>query len=281
MKNFKYSNLSGKLPCDLSCYTCGVEKCHSGHYYGPTVRSGYMFYFVLDGEGIYQFHNDKYELKTGEGFLIIPNNLIKFQASLDNPWTYLWIGLAGNQIANYLQNTCINEQNPIFKFSMDDNLYKAAQKIIENHEYFPQNNLKVTAKLYIFLETVCELYPCQKKSRAYNDSRDIIESAVYIINNNYCDSKLTIDSISNSLHVNRSYLYRIFKAKMGQSPQQYLINYRMDRAKDLIENENLPFNIIADSVGYKDPLTFSREFKRKVGISPSKYRQYRQLRVEE
>ncbi|MGN0144245.1 MAG: AraC family transcriptional regulator [Clostridium sp.] len=273
MKNFKYSNLLGKLPRDLSCYTCGIEECKPGHSYGPTIRSGYMFYFILDGEGIYQFHNDKYNVNTGEGFLIIPNNLIRFEASLDNPWTYLWIGLTGNQISNYLQNTCISEKNPIFKFSMYDKLYKCAEEIIKNHEYSPQNNLKVTSRLYIFLETVCELYPCMKKNNIYNDSCDIIESAIYIINNNYCDSQLTINSIADSLHINRSYLYRIFKAKLGQSPQQYLINYRINRAKDLIENKNLQFNIIAGSVGYKDTLTFSREFKRRTGVSPSEYRE--------
>ena len=66
----------------------------------------------------------------------------------------------------------------------------------------------------------------------------------------------------------------LFKTRLGESPQQYLIRYRLYCARDLIDNGDLPFNVIATSVGYKDPLSFSREFKRKFGISPSEYRKY-------
>lgn len=272
MENFKYSNYSRKVSRDLSCYTCGIEKCEKGHSYGPTVRSGYMLYFILEGEGTYEFHKDIYNLHSEEGFLIIPNNLIRFSASMSNPWTYLWIGLTGRQVSNYFQNTSINEEYPIFKFKLGDEIYKLAMEVINNYQCYPQNNLKVITKLYNFLDGFCTRYPCLKKSSIHNDNEDILECAIFIINNNYCNDQLSIDSISDQLHINRSCLYRIFKARLGKSPQQYLIQYRIDRAKDLIENKDLPFNVIASSVGYKDPLSFSREFKHKVGVSPSDYR---------
>lgn len=272
MKDFKYSDFSGRLSRDLSCYTCGIERCSQGHSYGPTVRSGYLFYLILEGEGIFQIHNNVYKMHPGEGFLIIPNNLVRFEASLDNPWTYLWIGLTGSQIDNYLQNTSINEYNPVFRFKMNDEIYKYAEKVIITYQRYPYNTLKLTSNLYRFLDIFCTYYPSSEESNKHKNDRDILESAVHIINNNYYYNELTIDSISAQLHINRSCLYRIFKARLGQSPQQYLIQYRLDRAKDLIENKDLPLNLIANSVGYKDPLSFSREFKHKIGISPSEYK---------
>ena len=274
MENFKYSNLSGQLTRDLSCYTCGIEQCLPGHAYGPTVRRGYMFYFILDGEGTYQLGNDFYHLHSKDGFLIIPNTLIRFEASQNKPWTYLWIGLIGNQVDNYFQNISINEDNPIFNFELGDEIHKLAEESILNHKSYPINNLKSTAKLYNFLDTFSKYYPCSKKNNSHIDNQDILESAIFIINSNYYDSQLSIEKISTQPHINRSHLYRLFKTRLGESPQQYLIRYRLYCARDLIDNGDLPFNVIATSVGYKDPLSFSREFKRKFGISPSEYRKY-------
>ena len=272
MNDFKYADFSGRLSRDLSCYTCGIEKCSQGHSYGPTVRSGYLFYLILKGEGVFQIHNKVYSMHSEEGFLIVPNNLIRFEASLDNPWIYLWIGLTGRQIDNYIKNTSIDQYNPTFKFKMDDEIYKAAEKIIMTYERYPDNILKITSNLYRFLDIFCTYYPCLKDSNEHSNSKDILESAIYIINNNYCYNELTINGISDQLHINRSCLYRLFKARLGKSPQQYLIQYRMERAKDLIENKDLSFNVIANSVGYKDSLSFSREFRHIVGMSPSEYK---------
>ena len=242
--------------------------------YGPTVRRGYMFYFILDGEGTYQLGKNFYHLKSKEGFLIIPNTLIRFEASQNKPWTYLWIGFVGNQVNNYFQNISLNEDNPIFNFELDSEIHKLAEKIIINYRSYSINNLKSTAELYNFLYTFSKCYPCSKKNDLHADNKDILESAIFIINNNYYDSELSIDKIATQLHINRSHLYRLFKARLGESPQQYLIRYRLYCARDLIDNEDLPFNVIATSVGYKDPLSFSREFKHKFGISPSEYKKF-------
>ncbi|OOM13901.1 AraC family transcriptional regulator [Clostridium saccharobutylicum] len=272
MQNFKYSNLSYQLTRDLSCYTCGIEQCSPGHAYGPTVRRGYMFYFILNGKGTYWFNNDIYHLHSKEGFLIIPNTLIRFSASENEPWQYLWIGLTGNQVANYIQNISINRANPIFSFNIGDEIYKLAEEIIIDYQGCPINNLKVTTNLYNLLDNFSKSYPCLNKNNLRINNQDILESAIFIINNNYYDTQLSINNIAAQLHINRSHLYKLFKAGLNESPQQYLIRYRIDRAKDLIENEDFPFNVIATSVGYKDPLSFSREFKHTLGISPSEYR---------
>lgn len=273
MRNFKYSDHLNKLSEDLSCYSCGIEQCIPGHSYGPTVRSGYMFYFILKGKGTYQVENNLYNISQYQGFLIIPNILMRFAASETEPWEYLWIALTGKQVSNYIQNISVDKDNPIFTFKTDDEIVRAAEEIINSYKCYPLNNLEVTSNLYNFLYKFSKAYPAIKKDNLRIDSQDILESAIFIINNNYYDENLNIDSVAERLHIDRSYLYRLFKARVGKSPQEYLINYRIDRAKDLIEGQDFKFKIISDSVGYKNSLSFSREFKRKVGMSPSKYRQ--------
>lgn len=102
-----FSSLNRNTNLDINVYTCGSERCDPDHAYGPTVRSGYMVYFVLAGEGSYTVRNHYYPLHTGQGFVIEPHTLIRFQADHQKPWTYLWIGFSGRSAERYLRTTAL------------------------------------------------------------------------------------------------------------------------------------------------------------------------------
>ncbi|MFR8336364.1 MAG: helix-turn-helix transcriptional regulator [Eisenbergiella massiliensis] len=69
------------------------------------------------------------------------------------------------------------------------------------------------------------------------------------------------------------YLNRVFKKEKQITPIQFLINLRMEQAKNLIrEHPDWDFSLISESVGYHDTHYFSRAFKKAEGISPSEYR---------
>jgi AraC-like DNA-binding protein len=59
---------------------------------------------------------------------------------------------------------------------------------------------------------------------------------------------------------------------MHISPQQYLINYRLEKARNLLKSTNLSISEISEQVGYPDPLSFSKIFKMYYKISPTEYR---------
>ena len=58
---------------------------------------------------------------------------------------------------------------------------------------------------------------------------------------------------------------------MGISPIDYLVSYRIDRAKKYLLDDFMSIGDVARSVGYEDPLTFSKIFKRKTNMSPKEY----------
>ena len=65
---------------------------------------------------------------------------------------------------------------------------------------------------------------------------------------------------------------RLFKAAMGRSPQEYLIQYRIRVARKLLCETDWCIRNIAYAVGYSDSFAFSKAFKRVCGTSPAKYR---------
>ena len=56
------------------------------------------------------------------------------------------------------------------------------------------------------------------------------------------------------------------------SPQEYLLQVRMSKARELLRQTDLPINVIAREIGYEDPLSFSKIFKKRYNVSPLQYR---------
>ncbi|MBQ5326046.1 MAG: helix-turn-helix transcriptional regulator, partial [Oscillospiraceae bacterium] len=99
----------------------------------------------------------------------------------------------------------------------------------------------------------------------------VIEAIKYIQFNYSTD--ISVDDIANAVGISRSHLYRVFVANLEQSPIDYLTEYRINEACNLIKNTNLSISQIAVSVGFFDQFYFSRVFKKIKKIPPSKYLQ--------
>lgn len=103
-------------------------------------------------------------------------------------------------------------------------------------------------------------------------TKSFVAKAKEYVDNNYADEDLSLDSVCEYLGVSNSYFSTIFKKETGNSFISYLTDYRMDRASCLLIETNEKSYIIAQNVGYTDPNYFSYVFKRRFGVSPSKYR---------
>lgn len=97
------------------------------------------------------------------------------------------------------------------------------------------------------------------------------------ISSNYSDGNLSIKDISEHVHLSSSYLCTVFKTETGQTLNQYLTNYRIEKAKQLLLDPRNKINEIAAQVGYSDCNYFGKTFKKVVGLSPSEYREKESL----
>ena len=72
--------------------------------------------------------------------------------------------------------------------------------------------------------------------------------------------------------VSRGYLYQIFNETLGISPKQYLTNFCMTRAMELLTLNNESVEEVARKCGYPNPVAFSALFRKRMGMSPTQYR---------
>jgi AraC-like DNA-binding protein len=84
--------------------------------------------------------------------------------------------------------------------------------------------------------------------------------------------QLVIRDLATAVNLSSGRLAHLFKSEVGISPQRYLNNIRMEKARELLENGVLSGKEIAAEVGIPNPSRFCRSFKARYGVTPKEYR---------
>ncbi|SFK86532.1 two-component system, response regulator YesN [Lachnospiraceae bacterium KH1T2] len=102
-------------------------------------------------------------------------------------------------------------------------------------------------------------------------STDIIKSAKQYIDSHF-DKDLSLDEVSRTVNISPYYFSKIFKEESGMNFIEYLTNVRIEKAKELLRCSDRSMKEICVNCGYTDPNYFSRSFKKKVGVTPTEYK---------
>ena len=102
------------------------------------------------------------------------------------------------------------------------------------------------------------------RTRRLKDAMDYIRE--------HCTEDIRRQDVARHIGCSRSYLSTMFSRATGHTFKEILLKYRMDRAKDLLQDGDRAITQIAFDVGYSEPNYFSEVFKRVVGVTPSQFR---------
>ena len=254
---------------ETSIYNCGLERCTPGHTWGPGVRDHYLIHLVVSGKGVYKTGGQTYTLQAGDLFLAKPNQLILYSADEQDPWEYYWVGFNGACASRLVQQMPFGPGRPVHHSTDPEAVRTALHNIFLSRGPQPQNEARMAGYLYLFAGQLIQEQQ-ETAPRPVNTSSQYVMNAVKYIQYNYSHDT-SIDDIAKAVGVSRSHLYRVFMNTMGQSPIDYLTDYRIREACNLLCNSQLSIAEIAVSVGFFDQFYFSRVFKKAKGVPPSKY----------
>ncbi len=273
---YKYSfKARKKLLGSLSVYNVGHQMCEPGYQWGPGVRNHYCIHHIISGYGWYEVNGNITRLSAGDTFILYPDTEVKYYADKHNPWEYAWVGFMGDDADALVRATDFRKKQPWIKSgTLPNELIRKQLGVIydvKGSDY--ESAVAMTGALYTLLSTF--MHYAKPKEDVQNSQRIYVEQAKDYISTNY-SYPITVEDVASYVGISRSYLFRSFQSVQNQSPKEYLIEYRIKRARHLLRETSLSIASIAYSVGFENNLYFSKAFKSKMQMTPSEYRKIQQ-----
>lgn len=276
MNDLLFSVFPNENFVDIGLYQYGWEHCAPAHSFGPAARNHYIFHYVISGTGTLMADNSAgetitYQVKSGQGFMLFPGQINTYIADKQLPWEYMWIEFDGLRIKEALSVTDLCKDMPIYHSHSKELREKLADEMlyIVNHPH--ESSFHLIGHLYLFMDYLLQSAKSTKLVSSGRMSDYYIKEAINYIEQNF-QNNISIEDIATVCGINRSYLGKIFRNSIGRSPQEFLMNYRMVKATELLKLTSLSIADISSAVGYENQLHFSRAFKNIYGVSPREWR---------
>jgi len=274
--NLLFSIFPNERFVDLGLYQYGWEQCEPLHSYGPFARNHYLFHYVISGTGTLIANgtdgkSTTYQVRSGEGFLIFPRQVTTYFADETHPWEYTWVEFDGLRVKEALDLAGLTMDAPIYHSNARDislDLKNEMLYIARNSDQTPFN---LIGHLYLFLDYLTRSSSTRRVSQHGRLQDFYVREATSFIEQNF-QNDISVEDIAAFCNLNRSYFGKIFRDAVGKSPQEFLINYRMTKAAELLKLSELSIKDISNAVGYPSQLHFSRAFKNTFGIPPREWR---------
>ena len=276
MSNIFFNIFPNENFIDLGMYQYGYEQCEPGHSFGPATRNHYLFHYIISGTGTLMADNAKgetqtYSIKSGQGFLIFPGQITTYIADQNLPWEYVWIEFDGLRVKEALDLTELSVNTPVYHSHSKDLREQLMNEMLYIVHHAKESPFHLIGHLYLFLDYLTQSAKSTKLLQSNKMSDYYIKEAINYIEQNF-QNNITIEDIAAVCGINRSYFGKIFRNSIGRSPQEFLMNYRMVKATELLKLTSLSIAEIGSAVGYENQLHFSRAFKTIYGISPREWR---------
>lgn len=269
---------------DLNLYQFGWEQCEPLYSFGPYVRNHYLFHYVISGKGVLLANDQQYPIHAGQGFLIFPEQITSYMADREDPWEYIWIEFDGLRARECLSLAGFSIAKPIWKAASHEDaglLQERMQELVDFAEmpsshartpYEKARPLRIIGYGFLFLDQLIQS-SAHKDTSSNKRLRDFyLKEALSFIEQNY-QKDISVEDVAAVCGLSRNYFGKIFKEGMGESPQQFLMHYRMARASQLLKESKLSIRQVGAAVSYPNQLHFSRAFKAIYGMAPREYRQ--------
>jgi len=227
--------------------------------------------FPLRGRSRMFFDGVPYDMEPGKVFHGGPNMPLDKEVLGQSKWDFMVIHyqVYGNTQGTFPYALSHYELSPGHNSRINDTLYQMY------HIYATAGNLSGLRAKSLFFIILDEILTCAS-CRLHNDSRELTEKAVEYMKNHYMEP-FTVPELARQYGLSSKQFAYLFKKFTGMSPNRFLIEYRMQHARDLLSTTACSVAEISACVGYSDPYYFSNLFKKRTGLSPKLYRKNKKL----
>ncbi|WP_282122019.1 AraC family transcriptional regulator [Algibacter mikhailovii] len=235
--------------------------------------SEHILIYCTAGNGWISVNGRRVMVKKNQYFIIPKDIPHSYGSNKLKPWSIYWIHFLGKTSNEYAYLT----KNPqtILPSNIDriDNRIELFEEIFQNLEMgFSKENFEYANICLLHFLASFKFLDQYREIRKHNHSEGVLQCIRFMKSN--ISRAITLTELAKNMDLSVSQFSLLFKRKTGKSPLDYLIQLRIQKACELLDQTNLKIKDIAVQVGYQDPYYFSRIFTKTIGNSARDYRKY-------
>jgi len=233
-----------------------------------TISSQFKVMYVTEGESFFRSFIGDVRIVPGTLIFILPGERYSYQYNSSIGINEYSICFDGEIPKQWLANNILHPDYMVYEYGISRSLTKLFDEAVsiarKNDEGFQQLLasilMKIIAKMYI------------RRTYFFNNKKNttLLDAATALFEENIYE-KFDVETICQQLKVNYYTLRNYFKEHTGYSPYQYLLNMKIEKAKELLKKGNASVKEVSFTLAFDSPYYFSRLFKSKTGVSPSKW----------
>ncbi len=264
----------------ISLYQIGDLSCMGNFEIGEHVQPCYEISYIVAGKGEFYLDGVSYPVKAGDIFLCQPGQMHNLRADKDDPFRYFYFAFFFNEIMDMenpysyvdkmfqlIKHPCVQDtlgiEAPFTSVLRElQHPMELSQQMLES--YFVQIILLSYRNFFNNgFDAACHMI----------DSfvNPIVYAAISYIDNNVYEIT-NLSELADELNYSYSHLAHIFVNEVGISLQSYYNKKRVEQAIKLLKDSHMTINDIALKLNYQSIHSFSKAFKKAMGMAPSQYR---------
>lgn len=248
----------------LTVSTAGSVQTELNFQIGPKMIPDFGVVFLYSGTGWVVQVGRHHTLRGGELFLIFPNVTYAFAATTV-AWQVYYLHFSSPGMVALLRRSGVTSREYLTRDCDRDEVRRWCEEVVrEGQRKVGPDAAVVSARIWQILAALASSRALGKPpaSSALKPALDYLEA--------HLTSEVPVATLAKLAHLSRFHFMRRFKRETGLSPRQYQINRRMTAARDLL-SKGESAKSVAQQLGFNDLFYFSRLFKQKNGVPPSKY----------
>lgn len=234
---------------DINPVSAGESIRKDGTPHGIHTADCTTFYHIQGGKGTLFINDASYRIKAGDYFIVPLGARAAMQPDPDSFLPHRWVGFIGTLAHDF-------EQFPI-PFILPEDI---SAQLCDPGKNDRNLGSRLAADLFLIHSIMQE---------PEENEPDYVQKVVNQINTCYME-KLSVTKMAQELGLDRCHLSRIFKAKMNMSIQDYILQFRLAKAKRYLKH-NYTVTDTAQLCGFNDRANFTKIFTREIGCSPTEW----------
>lgn len=251
------------LPLDISRF--GITFPDKNYRIKRNPSPCFIIEYICSGVGYIEINGTKHKLTTNDIYIIHPGDVVEYYADKKNPYKKYWINFRSSLFFDFLKSYGLDERviHGLDVSRCFEEIFELEKTSRKNDDlYLPISKIIFSMMIDIALH---------KKSLLENRELGIVRSIKDYLQFGF-NEDITMDKLEKRFYRSKSQITKLFKAAYGITPYAYLLDIRIEFAKNILKSTKTPIKEIAEYLRFSSEYHFSGSFKKKVGISPRKYR---------